>query len=258
MRRTGPAVAFALLLVLAGCSLPSNLPGVGPSQTPTPDDEGPPGVQGGRLADGKALLRAHNRTVISNGFESDFHVNGTTTFRGEVVELRQRQRTVVEPGAAEFWFRFTKNVPAARSAVWANGTIQVRRFQTNAGTAYNTSRERTGPRTLSATQTLGTFILGRNFTVTSVNRTNGTALYTLSVEGGGPGFTLPKNATNVSNYNATLVVDSAGRIRTFESSANYTIDGQPGSLSIDYRLVRTGDVEVDRPDWVPKALNGSA
>lgn len=258
MRRTVPAVVVALLLVLAGCSLPADLPGSGPSPTPTADGDGPPGVEEGRLADGKALLRAHNRTVISTGFESDFHVNGTTTFRGEVVELEQRQRTVVEPGAAEYWFSFTKNVPATRSDVWGNSTMQASRAQSNAQTVYNTRRQPTPPRQLSATQTLGTVILGRNFSVTSVDRTNGTVLYTLRQEGGGPGFHLPKNATNVSNYNATLVVDRKGRIRSFEASANYTVNGQPGSMSIRYRLVRVGGIDVERPDWVSTALNESS
>lgn len=256
MRRTVPAVVVALLLVLAGCSLPANLPGSGSSPTPTPAGEGPPGVEEGRLADGQALLEAHNRTVLSTGFESDFHVNGTTTFQGEVVELEQRQQTVVEPGAAEYRFSFTKNVPATRSDVWGNSTMQASRAQSNAGTAYN-SGPPTRPRQLSATQTLGTVILGRNFSVTSVDSSNGTDLYTLRQEGGGPGFHLPENATNVSNYNATLLVDRKGRIRTFEASANYTVDGQPGSMSIRYRLVRVGGIDVERPDWVPRALNES-
>lgn len=248
MRRTVPVVVLALLVVLAGCALPWN------SES---DGQSPPGIENGRLVDVEKLLTAHNRTVIASGFESILRVNGTTTRNGEVVELRQRQRTFVEPGAAEYRYRFRKNVPAFRSDVWGNRTFEASRGQSNAETVYKTGRP-TAPRTLSAIQTLGTVIGGRNFTVESSRRTNGTVLYTLRDSSDiGPGFHLPNNATDVRNYSATLVVDRSGRVRSFHSSANYTVAGQPGSMSIDYRLVRTGDVQVDRPNWVSTAVNRS-
>lgn len=251
MRRTGPAVVLAILVVLAGCSLP----GFGSSDG---KDEQPPGIENDRLNDVGALLEAHNRSAIAAGFESDFRINGTTTFRGEVVELRQRQRTIVEPGVTEYRYRFTKNVPTFRSDVWGNRTTEAVRLQSSASTKYNVTTQTTSPRTLTATQTLGTLIGGRNFTVESVDRTNGTVLYTLRASGQSSlGFHIPDNATNIENYTATLVVDKTGRVRSFRASRDYRLAGQAGSMEVSYRLIRIGDVPVDRPGWVSEAFQAA-
>lgn len=262
MRRTVPAVALALLLVLAGCNLPPNSGPAGPSPTPALDEvERPPGVNNGRLADGKALLKAHNRTVIEEGFESDFRVNGTTTFSGSVVELRRRQQTVVESGAVEYQY-YTANggeAPRARFDYWGNRTTVAIRAQSANTTQYDTG-EPPSPQVLSNVQTLA-YMMAINFSVTSVDRTNGTVLFTLRGEkdeldaGQFPWSKFfPKNATNATNYRAALVVDREGRIHEFVATADYTIDGEPGSMEIRYQLLRAGGIEVDRPDWVSEAL----
>lgn len=256
MRRTVPVVALALLMVLAGCSLPGT--SSGPSPTPDPDEvERPPGVQDGRLADGKKLLNAHNRSAVASGFESDFRVNGTTTYNGSVIELQRRQQTRVESGATEYQYRVVNGGegPNARFDYWGNRTKLAIRAQSNGDAQYGTGKA-TSPRELANVLTLGTYVLASNYTVTSVDRTNGTVLFTLETDSiEGIDLLLPENATNASNYRAVLIVDGQGRVHEFAATADYTIDGEPGSIEIRYLLVQVGGIDVKRPDWVSKAFD---
>lgn len=256
MQELVPAIGLGLMVVFAGCTLPTDL---GAQSSTANDVERPPGIKNDRLADGSKLLEAHNRTVIDTGFKSDFRVNGTTTFNGSVVELHRHQRTRVEPGAVEYRYHVsnTGGSPEARFDYWGNRTTLAIRAQSSSGVQYNTGTPAT-PRTLANVVTLGTYVLASDFTVTSVNRTNKTVLFTLTADSAsGLGMLLPENATNITNYHATLVVDREGRIHEFVATVDYTIDGQPGRMDIRYQLVRVGGIEVSRPNWVSKALNDS-
>lgn len=259
MRQTVVALVLASVLVLSGCTLPGF--STGPTATPAIEDvKRPPGIEDGRLADGKALMRSHNESVIQSGFESDFRVNGSNVYNGSVVEVRRRQRTLVEPGVAEFRYRSTTRggVPPSRFTYWGNRTHMAVRAESSTSIQYETGEPK-GPRLLANVIFLGYIVIGSNFSVESVERINRTVLFTLrSDEGAGLQRIVPTNATNISGYNATLVVDRKGQIRKFAASMNYSIGGERTSMDIEYLLLRIGGIDVSRPDWVSKAFDGAS
>jgi hypothetical protein len=66
---------------------------------------------------------------------------------------------------------------------------------------------------------------------------------------------LPENATDLREYGAVMVVDSDGRIRYFEATGTYTLDGTEASFTVSHRLVSEGP-EVERPEWVERQWPG--
>lgn len=259
MRKTVLALALVAVVALAGCNFAGG-PGDGGTQaSPSPtlsDADSPPGVDGGRLANASALLAAHNRTMIGSGFETDLRVNATVDRGGQTAEVRRRQQTLVEPGAAEYQFRVTNtgDAPSARFDYWGNRSVEAVRAQTNAGTNYATGNPRP-PAQLATVPFLKPYLATSNYTVASVDRRENRTLVTLRAQSAANYSALvPDNATNVSGYTSTVVADSEGRILSLTVTADYEIRGESGSMELRYRVIRTGGVQVTRPDWTAQAF----
>lgn len=251
-------VLMLVSLALAGCNFANGGGDRGTvTPTPTPDAaELPPGVADDQLANGSALLAAHNQTLAESGFETDLRVNATVASGKGPVEVRRRQRTLVEPGVPEYQFRVTNagEVPNAQFDYWGNRTVEAIRAQTNAGVNYGTGDPRPVDQ-LTTVLFLEPYLHQGNYTIVSLDRRNNTTLFTLQSKGVS-NYTglVPSNATNVSGYSSTVIVDSEGRIYEFTATADYEIDGEQGSMEVRYRIVRTEDIEVSRPDWTDQAF----
>jgi hypothetical protein len=60
----------------------------------------------------------------------------------------------------------------------------------------------------------------------------------------------PPNVTNIRNYEAELVVDGDGRIRSLSVDVAYDVDGQTADYQFDFELTAMEDLGVERPSWV--------
>jgi hypothetical protein len=246
----------AVLLVLSGCG---GLAGSGPTTTPpaTPDAtaERVPGVSDGRLTDPGRLLAAHESGLVGTGFETDFRVNVTDRFQGEVYDARRRQQTVVEPGAGEYVFRTLSD--GVRFDTWGNRSVSVTRGQAGETTRYQVGGP-TSTEVLTNRAGLRPFLTATGFEATGVERRGNLTLVTLVSTGSPDGAetvgVLPANATDLRNYEARAVVDTSGRVLTVEVAADYTLDGEPGSIQLTYEVVRLDRPAVDSPTWATEAL----
>lgn len=264
MAPTRPALALLLsvTVVLSGCSLPGLGSGDGGSLSP---DERPPGVENGTLTDVSALLSAHTTALVRTGFESDFRVNATTVRDGNLFEVARRQQTIVEPGGAEYVYRVTNagGGPDARFDYWGNGSMVVVRARAGNQTSYRVG-EATPHEELTNAQVLRSYLSASTFTVENTTSRDGATYATLTADslasaGGG---LLPRNATNVTDYGATLVVDGDGRIHRLRVTATYAVSAdnetrEAATLLVDYALVRTNRPDVSRPEWLARALRSN-
>lgn len=259
MRRTLLAVVLAVLLTLSGCSAL----GIGDSGTPTPaptSGDAPsidaPGVEDGQLSNRTALLDAHGTALLETGFVTDIRVNATasrqTDTGTEVVSVVRRQETRVSPDAASYGATLENQGTGVTADEWGNRSVRATRLQVGNRTRYRAARP-LSPGQLTGEAVLGTYLTD-DFSVESVEETDGRTLATLTSTTAPAQGAVPRNATDVRNYEARLVVDGEGRIHSLTVTVDYTLDGEPGTLAIDYELTRTGVDPVDRPDWVSEAL----
>jgi hypothetical protein len=65
--------------------------------------------------------------------------------------------------------------------------------------------------------------------------------------------TEPVAAANVTDLNATVVVDEAGRVRSLSLTAAYAGDAET-RIHYEYELTEVGDASVVRPMWVGAAI----
>jgi hypothetical protein len=258
--RAVPALVLAALLVLSGCGA---LGGSTPTGTPTPTAEGAadavPGVSDGRLTDAGALLDAHQAALVGTGFETDFRVNATEQFRGEVYDATRRQRTLVEPGAEEYVFRTTQST-GVRFDTWGNRSVSVTRGRAGETTRYRVGGA-TGTEVLTNRAGLRSFLTATGFEVDGVESRGNRTLVTLVSTGtpdpeASPGV-VPDNATDLREYEVRVVLDTSGRVLAFEATGEYTIGGQTGSMAVVYEVVRLDRPAVERPDWATEALRES-
>lgn len=250
MRKSLAAVALALLLATAGCSAFGGGGGGGPSLSP---EERPPGVsEDGTLVDEEALLDAHTEQVITSGGIWDIRTNATVYREGQYRQLTRQQRTFVESDATEYGYALEN--PATSFQAWGNTSVEVVRADLGEQIRYQVDGPTSRPN-LAGRQVLARQIHEEALEVTNVNRSGDLTLVTLETTEPPTGDgAFPRDATDVRNYEARLVVDSQGRIHEFEASATYTIRGEEGNSFFRYELIQTSPPSVQRPEWVSEAL----
>jgi hypothetical protein len=249
MRRSIAAVLLCVLVFAAGCSA---IPGTGGDGGSGGTAESVPGVEDGRLADGTALLDAHVEAATATGFTQEISTNATQTINNETVVVGQRQQVRVAPDATEYRSRVVvSGNTSGRVLTWGNRTAAVRRVEVGGDPQYREVQPR------PAEQLAGRLLLERRlseeFEVTDIEeRDDGPALVTMEVDA------LPANNTvfddqetieNVREFEATLVVDTAGRVRSYTATAVYDLNGQPADYDFSLRMTSFEDPGVERPPW---------
>jgi len=263
MRRPLAAVALCLVVALAGCSLPSDSSGaelttengtIGDSSSlELTTENAPPGVSAdaGTLADADALLAAHNESLVVSGFVTEVRANATVVRNGQRQQVRRTQIVRAESGLDAY--NTTVRNPSSRFDIWGNDSIQAVRLQTRDDIQYGTSKPRPAA-TLTGTGLLSRYLTTGNWSVTNATTRGGEPVFTLrSTAVPTEANAVPENATNLREYGAVAVVDSAGRVRYFEATGTYTLDGESASFTVSHRVVSEGQT-VDRPSWVAEVL----
>jgi len=250
MRRSLAAVLLCVLVFAAGCSA---IPGTGGDGGSGGAAESVPGVEDGRLANGTVLLDAHVEATTATGFTQEISTNATQTVGNETAAVSQHQRVRVAPGATEYRSQIVvSGGTSGRFLTWGNRTAAVQRAEIAGGDPqYREVRPR------PAEQLAGRVVLeqrlSEEFEVTGVEeREDGPALVTMEVDA------LPANNTvfddqetieNVREFEATLVVDTAGRVHSYTATAAYDIGGEPADYDFSLRVTSFEDPGVERPPW---------
>lgn len=239
MRRGLAAVALVCLVALAGCSA---LPGT--------SDGGAPGVEDGELADSQALLDAHVEELTSSGYAHELNVSQRVGTGENRTESTRRQRTSVAADAAEYQFQLINEGRASsRFIVWGNETVEYQSIEAG-GTRDFRRSDPTPPEELAASALLEPHLTAP-FEVEEIEERDGANIIRLRATGR-PSNTaaFPQEATNISNYEAELVIDENGRILAFGATAEYQLNGEPAEYRLDFELTATSDPGVARPGWV--------
>lgn len=271
---------LAALLVGAGCAAPTAPPATdsptpteepwsptptrgSPAPTATPAERArPPGVSDGRLVDATALLAAHEEASVRAGFVSVANGSAPVTRHGIRVNVTASGRHRVEPNATDYrYWNVTEAGPVQRRIEgWSNGSVEYRRRVGVDGATYVRAESRS-PAELASVWLLATHLRAGNYSVRSVDDRGETTLVTLVANRidnrTAARRALPDGGGNITGYEATLVVDLAGRIRSLSVRMTYELDGRPATLRLEYELRRVGGVEVARPDWVTDATEGA-
>lgn len=251
MRRATTLLALCLLFAVAGCAALSGGNGVGTG-------EEPPGVEDGQLVDAEALADAHVEAMNESGFSHESSLDRTRTVDGEPTETSLTQRTSVAPGATAYTYRVRSlGAVSWRSHVWGNETVEYSRGDWG-GMRQTGSGPPADARTLAGVELLEPHLTAPYEVVETREadggddtETDGGTLTVLEASDrptSDEGF--PDEATDVRNYDATLVVDRDGRIRSLEVTAEYDIEGEPADYRLSYEVTDVGDPGVTRPFWV--------
>lgn len=261
-------VLLVALIALAGCSAVQS---TGPVGEPTPEGTVTPAPvpadEAGRLAPGltddgienASELRRSHEAHLENRSYSHFaraavrYENGTThaAYGARVtVDADEGDRLVVRlPRASR-----TRSVE--RVETWSNGsTMAVRQLYENGSVEYEVTDV---PRSLHLYRSSTVHLLDRFEPTPNGERTaNGTVEYRLAADGvTDVPFTNYENVTRTGPGRLRAVVTSDGFVREVRLVAPVRIHDEPGRFVVEDRYDL--DVErVDRPRWVPRALNES-
>lgn len=249
MRRTLSAVALVLVVALSGCALLGGGPGL-------TEEQAPPGVSAeeGTLTDASALLDAHTERLLATGFTVELRTNATVVQQGQHRQVRRQQVTAVAPDRAEY--AYTTRNPGSRLDVWGNRSVEVTRASYGGQTRYQVG-EAPPAATLTSEGVLARYLSSGTWEVTNVTDREGSPVR-VTLESTTPPedpAAVPRNATDVRDYEATAVVDGEGRVHRLVATGTYTIDGEEGRFRIAHDLRSTADPGVERPDWVDPALS---
>lgn len=239
MRRGFAAVALVCLVALAGCSM-----------VPGTSDGGAPGVEDGELTDSEALLDAHVEELTGSGYAHELNVSQRVGTGENRTESTRRQRTSVASDAAEYQFQLINDGQASsRFLVWGNETVEYQSIEAGGSRDFRRS-DPTPPESLAGATLLEPHLTAP-YEVEETEERDGPNIIHLRATGR-PSDTsaFPQDATNISNYEAELVIDERGRILAFGAQADYQLNGESAEYRLDFEVTATSDPGVERPGWV--------
>jgi hypothetical protein len=233
-------VCLALLVLLAGCTMPAEQQSEPPSPSgseptdtvsATPTDSTrpalPPGVTESGVTNASALLSAHGDALREAGYRLDVIRGGTgTTYVSEANYSAYR----VVPGPT-----------ASNPAVWANESVAVARETRENETVYHRPpRPWPSPARMTGSEALRTLFDASQYTVNGTAACGDRECTVLRADG----------SSRFGNFSARALVHESGVVHQFH--ATYTVDGE--STAFHLVLEQRGNVTVERPPWVDTAL----
>jgi hypothetical protein len=261
-RRGLDPVALALLVLLAGCGGLS----FAPDRTPTSDADAeapadppdyPPGLSDEGVTGPHALSEAHADSLSNVSFESTMSTT-VTDANGTVV--RETEWTLRRESDADgYHFVGTRREsglgPAERGRLnfsqWTDGEVTATRVVDEDATRYQFVRERRRPPVSLHGDVYGRLVAIETRT-TGFTRDDGALFHVL-----GTRFTrndsVPPLYDEASLTSFSMGVEPDGTIRYYRLEFEALLDGRNVTVTADYRVERTGGVDVSRPPWVATA-----
>lgn len=283
MRRGLRLLGVALLVVIAGCGavgggVDGSAVTVTPAAVPT---DAPTATSGGSsplerpprsFNDPPAMVAAH-RSVLG---DASYHVVVTQTVRFPATNRTGRWELVFRgrPGGA-FTVDTRRNGSVfsaggpVRIGFWSDGEVVVEAFLGNDSVTANVVRDARGdpvaPRAVLPVDPRFEGELRTVFASTairSITRLPSAGTARVRVVATGPvGDDVVGSlalATQVRELRADLVIDERGFVPRYELRYAGTFGAEPVTVTRRVRYVAVGDVDIERPDWVDPALNGTA
>lgn len=257
--RAAVLVVLVLCVTLAGCGATDPATTTArPSTTVSGTAELPPGVSNGELTDPEAMLSAHASALSEQGFQSELSLNATIRQRlggpdSELqnVEIRRRQVTAAAGGGARpYRFQSANLNSGAQFDVWGNETTEITQFQLGDGTQYQAGQP-LSPARLTGAVFVERFLTTSSFTVETVEERDGRTFVTLTATGTENATrALTRHIDEVRSYEASIVVDGAGRIHRVSVDATYRIGGEEGRYEFRWELQQVGGVQPAPPEWL--------
>lgn len=247
--------AIVALVVLAGCS--GGLSGGDATATddgPTLDDVSyPPGVSenGTNVS---ALAEAHAGVLENESFAltADSVMNSSMTNQSVRLEaaVNEDRDSVLVDGSMR----------GQQVSMYLTAEKRYTRIGTGNGSTYRTT-DRTSdavklvPSSFTGTNYLGQFAGVGDFTPTDAREANGTTVVALEADG--------SNATeaataNLTDYEATMLVDERGVVRSMTVDATSTTRGRQYSTSFSMKIESVGATTVSEPAWLDEARNSTS
>jgi len=229
----------------------------------------PPGVNESGVDDASALVAAHRTALNETGFAFAFRANVTVGPASQ----RTVQRGRVEAGLSPLVVNSTSErdlgdgSATVATDIWANRTTTVVRYDRDGRTRvreYNRSGAGIDvpdeswahlPRADLDSQVTNAWFVelalaAGEYDLERTEERGGREVAVLRA-------TEPAAAANVTDLDATAVVDREGRVRELSLTASYDGDEPTTSIHYEFALTDLDERSVERPEWVPPAF-GSA
>lgn len=253
-RRALQLLAVSCLVALAGCS--GALTGVGGDGGPTLEETSYPAGVSDNGTNLSALSNAHSEALNESSFTLSLDVsqNSSTSNRSMAVDAAV--------GSDRDTVRV--NVSGANQSMVTYTTAEKRylRIATGDRTDYRAAKRTADGLKFFPSSYSGTAYLDRfggqieaNFTPTDVREVNGTTLIVLRADGSD--VSAPEG-TNITDYNATLLVDEQGVIHRFEASAQTEQGDNLVRSSVTMTVSDVNETTVAEPAWLDEARNQTA
>ena len=225
----------------------------------------PPGVNESGVEDPSVLVAAHREVLNETGFAFRFRANVS------VGDTRQTtvQRGVIEPGLSPLLVRsmserrVENNTSRVASDIWANDTDTVVRYRRPDETRvhhFNRTGDELGvpddtwahlPRADLDSQVTNAWLLELalslgEFDRVGIENRNGRAVVVLHAT--------KASDANVSEFDASIVVDPRGQVHQLNLTVAYDSEGGPTRASYSLELSELPIGGVERPMWADAAL----
>ena len=221
----------------------------------------PPGVNETGLEDASELVDAHQAALNESGFAFEFRANVTVGPASQ----RTVQCGTVEAGLSPLVVNSTSErdlgdgPTTVATDLWANRTTTAVRYDRDGHTRvrqFNRSGEELGvpdetwahlPRADLDSQVTNAWLLelalnAGEFELDRVENRDGERVAVLRA-------TEASAAANLTDLDATVVVDMDGRVHHISLTAAYEGDEANTSIEYEFELTEVGNVTVERPGW---------
>lgn len=261
--RSTLTVVLAVFVLLSGCSgLVGN--GDNGTETGTPTDELPDDPSEFDYAAGFGAEGVTNGTTALETYNDAVQAQGSYTGQyGYVVEAGGNETDVdveyrVDFEAEQAYQQLVVESPDVNATLETyyedDKRYSLAEYQGEQGDV-GVQNETFPPEQLTAAEVVQPLLLNASDYDASVERRNGqqVVVYQTTDIDDASGVLGVQDPDNVSNFEATLVVDSEGLIHSVNYEVDYVFDGEERSVTFEFELSNLGETSVERPDWADQA-----
>lgn len=242
-------LAVGCLVALAGCS------GAFMDDKPTLEDTSYPDGVSDTGTNVSALAESHSDGLENQSFTLRIELNQNGSERNESATVR------AAVGADRDRVNATVVQDEGGQSTYLTAEKRYVRSVTDGETSYRVSdRSPEAAQFVTATYSGATYLesfaggVNANFTPTGVTVENGTTLIELAADGSN----VSTSDAEVTDYEATMLVDEQGVVHQFDVSVQTESENGERSISLSMTLSDVGETTVEEPSWLDEAQNQTA